>query len=143
MDDKLKSTLSNSDTWKRGLFMLLFAIISAVAKLVITVMAVFQFLTLLFKGETNKALIPFGQNMSTYMYQITLFITFKTDEMPFPFIAFPDGLPESNNIDGDNEDIDIPATKTKHEEEVSVTVVEDVKEDIGAEKDSKDDSPKS
>ncbi|MFT5277861.1 MAG: hypothetical protein ACI97K_001246 [Glaciecola sp.] len=95
MDEKIKATLTNVDTWKRGLFMTLFSIISGVAKFIVTLVAVFQFITLLFKGETNDAMKPFGQNLSTYLYQITLFLTFKTDEMPFPFVAFPDGTPES------------------------------------------------
>ena len=95
MDEKIKATLTNLDTWKRGLFMILFSIISGVAKFIVTLVAVFQFITLLFKGETNDAMKPLGQNLSTYLYQITLFLTFKTDEMPFPFIAFPDGTPDS------------------------------------------------
>ncbi|WP_232788007.1 DUF4389 domain-containing protein [Paraglaciecola sp. MB-3u-78] len=93
MNETTKATLTNLDTWKRGLFMVVFAIISGVAKLVVTLVAVFQFITLLFKGQTNEAMIPLGQNLSTYLYQITLFLTFKTDEMPFPFIPFPDGAP--------------------------------------------------
>ena len=88
MNEKTKATLTNLDTWKRGLFMIVFAIISGVAKLVVTLVAVFQFITLLFKGQTNEAVIPLGQNLSTYLYQITLFLTFKTDEMPFPFYPF-------------------------------------------------------
>jgi hypothetical protein len=95
MNEKTKATLTNLDTWKRGLFMVVFAIISGVAKLVVTLVAVFQFITLLFKGQTNEAVIPLGQNLSTYLYQITLFLTFKTDEMPFPFLHFPDGAPGS------------------------------------------------
>ena len=101
MNEKTKATLTNLDTWKRGLFMIVFAIISGVAKLVVTLVAVFQFITLLFKGQTNEAVIPLGQNLSTYLYQITLFLTFKTDEMPFPFIPFPDGTPGSK-INKDN-----------------------------------------
>jgi hypothetical protein len=67
MDDKIKAKLTNLNTWKRGLFMLLFGIFSGVAKFIVSLVAIFQFLTLLFKGEVNQAVIPFGQNLSTYI----------------------------------------------------------------------------
>ena len=105
MNEETKATLTNLDTWKRGLFMVVFAVISGVAKLIVALVAVFQFITLLFKGQANETMIPFGQNLSTYLYQITLFLTFKTDQMPFPFIDFPDGTPEANLNEGHKDDI--------------------------------------
>lgn len=129
MNEKTKVTLTNLDTWKRGLFMVVFAMISGVAKLIVTLVAIFQFVTLLFKGQTNKTMIPFGQNLSTYLYQITLFLTFKTDHMPFPFLDFPDGAPESNQNEGNNENIVATATNTKDEIEVEKEVEEEPKKD--------------
>jgi hypothetical protein len=133
MDEKTKATLTNLDTWKRGLFILVFAIISGVAKLLVTLVAVFQFITLLFKGQTNEAVIPFGQNLSTYLYQITLFLTFKTDEMPFPFLAFPDGAPESKLSEGKKEDImttdPTAGSTTKNDEAIVDAADEDIKAD--------------
>ena len=117
MDHKTKATLTNLDTWKRGLFMVVFALISGVAKFIVTLVSVFQFITLLFKGEVNQAVIPLGQNISTYLYQITLFLTFKTDEMPFPFFDFPDGTPEANINEGNKEDIATTEAATKDDEE--------------------------
>jgi hypothetical protein len=118
MDEKIKATLTNMDTWKRGLFMVLFAIISGVAKLVVTLVAVFQFITLLFKGQTNQSLLPFGQNLSTYLYQITLFLTFKTNEMPFPFLTFPEGSPDSQPEPEAKNKMGTPETATKNDEKL-------------------------
>ena len=67
MNEKTKQRLTNLDTWKRGLFMVVFGIVSGVASLVVTLVAVFQFITLLFKGHVNETLIPFGQNLSSYL----------------------------------------------------------------------------
>jgi hypothetical protein len=67
MNEKTKETLTNMHTWKRGLFMVVFSMISGAAKLIVTLVAVFQFVTLLFKGQTNQAVIPLGQNLSTYL----------------------------------------------------------------------------
>jgi len=140
MNETTKATLTNLDTWKRGLFMVVFAIISGVAKLVVTLVAVFQFITVLFKGQTNEAVIPLGQNLSTYLYQITLFLTFKTDEMPFPFIPFPDGAPGSKLDESDKENFATTETKTKDDEAFVATADEDIKDEIEAEKETKTDS---
>jgi hypothetical protein len=47
----------------------------------------------LFTGDTNERLLTLGQNLSTYVYQITLFLTFNSDEHPYPFGDWPDGPP--------------------------------------------------
>jgi hypothetical protein len=141
MNEKTKATLTNVETWKRGLFMVVFAIISGVAKLIVTLVAIFQFFTLLFKGQINAAMLPLGQNLSTYLYQITLFLTFKTDEMPFPFNDFPDAAPESK---ANEVNIDMPETYTKTDEETVAVTDEDIKNEKGTEqntgKDTKHDT---
>jgi hypothetical protein len=45
-----------------------FAIISGIAKLIVTLVAVFQIVTVFFKGQVNESVIPFGQNLSNYIY---------------------------------------------------------------------------
>ncbi|GAC21602.1 DUF4389 domain-containing protein [Paraglaciecola arctica] len=140
MDQKTKTTLANLDTWKRGLFMVVFTIISGVAKLIVTLVALFQFITLLFKGQTNEEMIPFGQNLSTYLYQITLFLTFKTDDMPFPFRPFPDGTPELNINEGNEGNNATNETTTINDEAPVDVTEEDVKDEIRAVKDTKDDA---
>jgi hypothetical protein len=68
IDDKTKVILTSLDTWKRSLFMVVFAIISGIAKLIVTLVAVFQIVTVFFKGQVNESVIPFGQNLSNYIY---------------------------------------------------------------------------
>jgi hypothetical protein len=156
MNEKTKATLTNLDTWKRGVFMVVFSIISGVAKLIVTLVAVFQFVTLLFKGQTNQVVIPLGQNLSTYLYQITLFLTFKTDAMPFPFVPFPDGTPGSKLDEINKESVATSETTTKDDADIVDTADEDVEDEKnagknagkgpgtgvekGAEKDTKNDS---
>jgi hypothetical protein len=140
MDQTTQTTLTNLDSWKRGLFMIVFAIISGVAKLIVTLVAVFQFVTLLFKGQANAAVIPLGQNLSTYLYQITLFLTFKTEEMPFPFLSFPDGPPEAVLNEESAETKPTTEATVKNDEETVDVADEDEKNQIGEEKDKKNDS---
>ena len=54
----------------------------------------FQFISVLFAtGNTNAQLLILGQNLSTTIYQISLFLTFNSEWRPFPFGARPDGKP--------------------------------------------------
>ncbi len=93
MNDEIKQKILDKNTWLRGLFMLLFILIAGVARFVIAVVVLFQFFSVLFTGNTNAQLLTLGQNLSTYIYQITLFLTFNSERRPFPFGAWPDGPP--------------------------------------------------
>jgi len=93
MNDEIKQKILDKNTWLRGLYMLLFVLISGVARFVIAVLVLFQFFSVLFTGNTNAQLLTLGQNLSTYIYQITLFLTFNSEWRPFPFGSWPDGAP--------------------------------------------------
>ncbi len=52
-----------------------------------------QFLFKLFTGEPNRQLRGFGQSLGTFVYDVILFLTFQSDEKPFPFAPWPNGVP--------------------------------------------------
>lgn len=85
-----QSTLKDSTTWKRILFMLLFAFIYSIAEIVVTAVVVLQILFRLFTGQPNDRLLAFGRQVSDYIYQILMFLTFNAEEKPFPFSNWPD-----------------------------------------------------
>lgn len=93
MNDEIKQKILDKNTWLRGLYMLLFILIAGVARFVIAVVVLFQFFSVLFTGNTNSQLLTLGQNLSSYIYQITLFLTFNSEWRPFPFGDWPDGPP--------------------------------------------------
>jgi len=94
MEDEIRQNLRNRTTWWRALYMLLFTVIYGIAEVVIATVVLFQLLSVLFTGCTNERLLTLGQNLSTYVYQILLFLTFNSDERPYPFGDWPDGPPE-------------------------------------------------
>lgn len=49
-----------------------------------------QFLFSLGSKKPNDNLISFSKKISIYTYQIINFITYSSDERPWPFNAFPD-----------------------------------------------------
>ena len=76
--------------WLRFLFMVLFAVIAGVASYVMTALVVLQFLWALITGEGNDKLRSFGSSLSQYIYQIMRFLTYNTDDKPFPFADWPE-----------------------------------------------------
>jgi hypothetical protein len=94
MRDEIKLNMRNRTTWWRALYMFLFTVIYGVAEFVIAVVVLFQLFSLLFTGATNERLLMLGQNLSTYVYQIMLFLTFNSDDKPYPFGDWPNGPPD-------------------------------------------------
>jgi hypothetical protein len=78
-------------TWVRGFFMLIFLFALWFMRLLITIVAVFQFGALLIAGHPLEPLMPFGRGLALYVQQMTLFLTFNTEELPFPFSPWPQG----------------------------------------------------
>jgi len=93
MEDEIRQNLRNRQTWLRALYMLLFMVIYGVVEFIITAVVLFQLFSVLFTGSTNERLLTLGQNLSTYVYQIVLFLTFNSDDHPYPLGEWPQGTP--------------------------------------------------
>ncbi len=78
------------ETWIRLLFLLLFLAIYGVAEVVLGAMVFVQFGFKLITHETNQKLIKFTTGLNKFIYQILQFMTFNSDEKPFPFSDWPD-----------------------------------------------------
>jgi len=89
MDEEIKEKISDTNTWLRGLYMLLFIFIMGLTKFVVGALVLFQFLNSLFTGSANERLVEFGQNLAQYISLIVLFLCYSTDEKPFPFDDWP------------------------------------------------------
>lgn len=94
MDEQMKSRLTSRDVWARGLYLIFFAIAWGLSELLLSVCVLFQFLTVLFTGSANERLLQFGENLSRYHYQIARFVSFNSEEKPFPFSDWPDETPD-------------------------------------------------
>ena len=92
---QIEHNLKQRGTWQRLLFMLLFLFLWGVSRVVTAAVVLLQFLWVLFCGETNPQLLKLGQGLATYSYQIVLYLTYNTEERPFPFIDWPEGPPAS------------------------------------------------
>lgn len=88
-NEQIKSNLTSSKHWLRLIFMLLFAAILQIASLVMWVLVIAQFIFSLITGEDNVNLRKFGHGLSIYIFDTLKFLTYASEEKPFPFADWP------------------------------------------------------
>ena len=90
----LEHNVKRTATWLRLVFLIVIMALYALSRIVVLAVVVLQFLSVLFTGETNTKLKSLGQSLATYTYEIVLYLTFASDETPFPFDRdWPDSSP--------------------------------------------------
>jgi len=91
MNETSDTPANDRNMWMRGLFMLLLILALHISGTAIFIVAVIQFVMLLLAGKPNARLVTFGRSLGRYLQQIVNFLTFATEEMPFPFSNWPAG----------------------------------------------------
>jgi len=94
----IEEHVKSRETWLRLLFMVAFYVLGTLASAVLSVVIVLGFLWVLFTGERNRQLQQAGQVIAAYLYEVIRFLTYNTDERPFPF---GNDLPSSATADED------------------------------------------
>jgi len=77
--------------WIRGLIMLLMGLAYQITGTVLFIVTVIQFVLTLTNDVPNARLLAFGRNLGRYLRQIVNFLTFVSEEIPFPFTDWPSG----------------------------------------------------
>jgi len=80
---------STAQVLLRGLYMVLFAIITRLAEFVIWGAALIQLGYKLSTKKPNDRITTFGDSLAQYITQIVRFQTFNSEEKPFPFQSWP------------------------------------------------------
>jgi hypothetical protein len=88
MDEQISYNLADIGIWKRFFFMLIFAAIAGLVRLLIWAVTFFQVAFVLLTGKANQHILSFGRSLSVYTYHIMLYLTFCTETLPFPFTAW-------------------------------------------------------
>ena len=81
----LEANIRSRSTWLRLLVMLIYYVLISLASLVGTFVVVVGFFWVLFTGEVNPQLRQVGQGIASYIYEIVRYLTYNTDDKPFPF----------------------------------------------------------
>ena len=82
-------SLTNVDTWIRLAYMVLFALLVMAARLLVSLVVIVQFALVLIFGRDNENLRNLGQGLGKWVYQAIMFLTFNSNDKPFPFDEWP------------------------------------------------------
>ena len=82
-------SLTNVNTWIRLAYMVLFALLVMAARLLVSIVVIVQFALVLVFGRDNENLRNLGQGLGKWVYQAIMFLTFNSDDKPFPFDEWP------------------------------------------------------
>jgi len=86
---------SPREVWLRGLFMLLFVLGFTVGQWLLNLLAVIQFLWLLFAREPNRFIAAFGNSLAHWLAEAARFLTCATEDRPFPWKPWPPVAPDT------------------------------------------------
>ena len=106
MNDNIKENVKNVDVWIRGLFIIVFGVILYFVFIIICLLVIFQFLTKVFTGDLNLQLSNFSKGLTRFVFQILNYITFQSEERPFPFSPWP----ESDRSGGEDKPVEAGPT---------------------------------
>jgi hypothetical protein len=98
IDQEINDNLKRVSTWKRIFFILVFGAIMGVVRILLWLIVLLQVVYSLLTGKVNQNVLGFSKKMSAYIYHMWLFMTFNTEELPFPFLSWNEtesmGLPD-------------------------------------------------
>ena len=70
--------------------MILFAIIGyCIVPIIVGLVSIFQFIYTLFVDKPLESLLAFSDSLSRYLQEIAAYLTYVTEDKPFPFHSWP------------------------------------------------------
>lgn len=82
-----KKMSERKEAWFRIIVAVVSGIILGLWKALIQILAVINWLITVFSGKRNKELANFCEFWNTEMYKFVRYLTFVTNERPFPFTS--------------------------------------------------------
>lgn len=89
MNSTLKSNLKSESFWIRSIFMVLFFIVYRIVDILVLLVAICQWLYMLLTGDANASLSRFAGGLASYVAQIIQYLSYQTEEKPYPFSDWP------------------------------------------------------
>jgi hypothetical protein len=87
---EIKQNLKNTNTWLRLFIMILFIIFFGAAISIFGLLLLFQIVFSLLTGKSNERVRIFSKRLTSYLYQILVYLSYTSDERPFPFSDWPE-----------------------------------------------------
>ena len=89
MDNNWSKNLKSESFWLRSLFMVLFFIVYRIVDILLLLVAISQWFYVLLSGDANQGLSNFAKGLSLYVAQIINYLSYNTEEKPYPFTDWP------------------------------------------------------
>jgi len=89
MQDQTNDKKLYKDDLIRGLYMILFLVLSRIVSICVALIAVFQLVCSLIVRKPNDNAKRFGKDLSIYLAEIVQFLSYNTDNKPWPFSLWP------------------------------------------------------
>ena len=87
--ESLKENFVQQGKWLRLLWMIGFSFIYSISLWVLWLIVTVQFLFVLLTNSPNENILRASSGFRNYMVQILDFITYRSEDKPFPFSDFP------------------------------------------------------
>jgi len=116
MNGDIKENVTRRSIWLRFCFMIIMSMAFGVAEVIVTAIVAVQFCSSLFTGQTNDHLIRFGRNLARYLQQITAYLTFTTEDVPYPFMDWPNE--PRDELDTEETSIEVEEPPEEAEDEI-------------------------
>jgi len=89
MDKQWKDNIKSESFWLRSVFMVLFFVVYRIVDILVLLVAISQWLYVLLSGDANQGLRKFAQGLSLYVAQIINYLSYNSEEKPYPFSDWP------------------------------------------------------
>ena len=96
MTDDVKKHVKSTTTWTRLMYLILYAIIFRVASIVLFAITIIQFIKALLTGTPFAELQSFGGALAEYNKQLVAYLSYQSDEKPFPVGPWPPQTPTAS-----------------------------------------------
>ena len=110
--DNIAENLSRPAQWIRIAYMVALMVAAYIASIVVSVVVLAQAVFTLVSGSDNANLRSFGSSLSIYVRQILDFLTYNSEEKPFPFAPFPEPQVTRYVRDDNDDEIQIEVDDT-------------------------------
>ncbi|MBL4819669.1 MAG: DUF4389 domain-containing protein [Gammaproteobacteria bacterium] len=109
--DDVVDNVKQGSTWFRILFILGYCLVLYVVAGVVIVLTLAQALFSVFTGEDNQNLRLLGSSLVEYVSQILNFMTYNSNQRPFPFSPFPESRERSAEVEQEPIETGAPARR--------------------------------
>jgi len=83
------STNKEYKLWVRALYMFVFALIFRICEITLYLLAIVGLIYRAVYKKNNQHMVKFGHSLATYVQQLSEFLSFNTEQAPFPFDTWP------------------------------------------------------